>query len=315
METQIMTPRVTWKGSLNVSLVSVAVKAYTASTPENGQLRLNQLHDACHGRIKYQKTCPLHGPVSSDEIVMGYQYAQEQYVVVDLAELDKLRRAEEKRAIRIEVFVAPEQVGCIFHTDRHYYLLPDGAAARVPYALLHEAIRDKDVCAVGQVVLCKREQLVLIRPLENLFLMTVLKYASQVRLPSCLGEETEIPPQIGQEELTLAQALVEGHTRRQFDLHQYTDQYTVKLEQLIDAKLNGKDLVSAPQSEPRQVLSLLDALKASVAKAESSAAADGAGGQLAKQLSRRAGKGKRGTARGKKRSKTSGSGKPQKKTA
>ena len=115
-----MAPRVTWKGSLNVSLVSVAVKAYTASAPENGQLRLNQLHDACHGRIKYEKTCPLHGPVTGDQIVMGYQYAQEQYVVVDLAELDQLRSTEEKRAIRIDTFVAPEQVDCIFHTDRHY---------------------------------------------------------------------------------------------------------------------------------------------------------------------------------------------------
>ena len=74
-----MSPRVTWKGSLNVSLVSLAVKAYTATAPENGQLRLNQLHAACHGRIKYEKTCPLHGPVASDQIVMGYQYAQDQY--------------------------------------------------------------------------------------------------------------------------------------------------------------------------------------------------------------------------------------------
>jgi DNA end-binding protein Ku len=293
----------------------VAVKAYTASTPENGQLRLNQLHDACHGRIKYEKTCPLHGPVSSDQIVMGYQYGQEQYVVVDLAELDILRSAEEKRAIRIDTFVAPQQVGCVFHTDKHYYLLPDGAAARLPYALLHQAMRDKRVHAVGQVVLSKREQLVLIRPLDNLFAMTVLRYASQVRLPSCLGEETDNPPQIGQEELSLAQALVDGHTRRQFDLHQYTDQYTVKLEQLIDAKVKGKELVAAPQSEPRQALSLMDALKASVAEAGSSAAADGARGALARQLSRPGGKGKRGTARGKKRSKASGSGKPKKKTA
>ena len=75
VETQTMSPRVTWKGSLNVSLVSLAVKAYTATAPENGQLRLNQLHAACHGRIKYEKTCPLHGAVASDQIVMGYQYA------------------------------------------------------------------------------------------------------------------------------------------------------------------------------------------------------------------------------------------------
>ena len=235
-------------------------------------------------------------------------------MVVDLTELDKLRSAEQKRAIRIDTFVAPKQVGCIFHTDRHYYLLPDGAAARVPYALVHQAMREKRVHAVGQVVLSKREQLVLIRPLDNLFSMTVLKYPSEVRLPSCFVEETDSPPQIGQEEFSLAKALVEGHTCP-FDLRRYTDQYTVKLEQLIDAKVNGKELVAAPQSEPRQVLSLLDALKASVAEAGSSPAADGAREKLANQLSRSAGKGKRGTPRGKKMSKAPGCRKPQKKTA
>jgi len=76
--------------------------------PENGQLRLNQLHAACHGRIQYEKTCPLHGSAATDQIVMGYQYAQDQYVVVDLAELDQLRSEEEKRAIRIDTFTRPE---------------------------------------------------------------------------------------------------------------------------------------------------------------------------------------------------------------
>ena len=89
----------------------------------------------------------------------------------------------------------------------------------------------------------------------------------------------------------------------------------MKLEQLIDAKVNGKELVAAPQSAPRQVLSLLEALKASVAEAGSSQAADGAREELAKPLSRSASKGKRGTAGGKKRSKAPASRKPQKKTA
>jgi hypothetical protein len=81
--------------------------------------------------------------------------------------------------------------------------------------------------------------LVLIPPLDNLLTMTVLKYPSVVRLPSCFSDETELSPQIGQEESSLAEALVEAHTCP-FDVSQYTDQYTVKLEQLIDAKANGK---------------------------------------------------------------------------
>ena len=293
----------------------MAVKAYTAAAPENGQLRLNQLHDTCHAPIKYEKICPLHGTLTSEQIVMGYPYAPGQYVVVDPAELDQLRSDEQKRAIRIDSFVAPEQVGCIYPSDRHYYLLPDGAAARVPYALLHQTMCNQRVHAVAEVVLSRREQLVLIRPWDEWLLMTVLRYASQVRLPSCLGEETDRPPQIGEEEWALAQALVEGHTHRQFDLGQYQDQYTVKLKQLIEAKVNGKELVAAPPSEPRQVLSLLDALKASVAEAAASPAANTAREALAKQLSRKAGKGRGGTAQSKTRSRTARSGKPQKKTA
>ena len=113
----------------------------------------------------------------------------------------------------------------------------------------------------------------------------------------------------------MAQALVEGHTPGQFDLGQYQDQYTVKLKQLIEAKVNGHELVAAPQSEPRQVLSLIDALKASVAEAGASAAAEGARDVLAKQLSRTTGKGKRFNARGKKRSSAASSRKPRKKIA
>ena len=310
-----MSPRVTWKGSLNVSLVSLAVKAYTATAPENGQLRLNQLHAACHGRIKYEKTCPLHGAVASDQIVMGYQYAQDQYVQVDLAELDKLRCEEEKRAIRIDTFAHPEQVEAVCHTERHYYLLPDGALAGVPYGLLHQAMRDKGVHAVGQLVLAKREQLVLIRPLEKLFLMTVLKYASQVRLPSCFGEEVAAVSTLGQEELSLAETLIESRTSRQLEMALYKDEYAQKLERLIEAKVAGEQLVAAPASEPRHVLSLLDALKASVAQAGPTAAVAGARNELAGQLSRTGGKGKRRAAKRKKTAKGPVSRKAQKKTA
>jgi DNA end-binding protein Ku len=173
-------------------------------------------------------------------------------------------------------------------------------------------MRDRRVHAIGQVVLSKKEQLVLIRPLDNLFSMTVLRYPSQVRLPSCLGEEIDAPPQFGKEERSLAQALVEAYTRPQFEPDRYTDPYAVKLQQLIDAKVNGEELASAPQSEPRQVLSLMEALKASVAQSGTSAAAGDARGVLAEQLSRR---GKRSATGGKKRAKASGRGRPQKKSA
>ncbi len=185
----------------------------------------------------------------------------------------------------------------------------------MPYGLLHRAMRDKGVHAVGQLVLAKREQLVLIRPLEKLFLMTVLKYASQVRLPSCFGEEVAAVSTLGQEELSLAETLIESRTSRQLEMALYEDEYAQKLGQLIEAKVAGQQLVAAPASEPRHVLSLLDALKASVAQAGSTAAAAGARDELAGQLSRAGGKGKRRAAKRKKTAKGPVSRKAQKKTA
>jgi len=101
-------PRSSWKGFIKLSLVSVPVKGYTATSSGGGQIRLNQLHEECNSRIKYQKVCPIHGEVPNDEIVMGYEYAKDQYAVIDPSELDKLR-SESDRAVNIDRFVSPDE--------------------------------------------------------------------------------------------------------------------------------------------------------------------------------------------------------------
>ena len=113
----------------------------------------------------------------------------------------------------------------------------------------------------------------------------------------------------------MAETLIESRTSRQLEMALYQDEYAQKLERLIEAKVAGEQLVAAPASEPRHVLSLLDALKASVAEAGSTAAADSARNELAGQLSRTGGKGKRRTAKRKKTAKGPVSRKAQKKTA
>jgi len=101
-----MAPRSCWKGFLRLSLVAVPVKAYSASTSGGGEIHLHQLHAHCHRRIRYHKVCPLHGEVQNDAIVSGYEYTQDQYVVVDPAELDQLRNAAD-HAVTIAEFIAP----------------------------------------------------------------------------------------------------------------------------------------------------------------------------------------------------------------
>ncbi len=172
---------------------------------------------------------------------MGYEHAPHQHVVIDLGELDRLRSQQQLRALRIDRFVEAGLISPLYFTDKHYYLLPDGPTAQLPYTLLVQAMYARRVQAVAQGVLAKREQLILLRvgP-ENLLLMTVLKYAGQVRSPAPFAEQLLTAPAPAAEERALAEALVEQRTCRKFDLARYQDEYAEKLQQLIEAKAFDK---------------------------------------------------------------------------
>ena len=111
-----MPARSSWKGYLKLSLVSVPVKAFTASS-STAQIHLNQLHDECKSRVKYQKTCPIHGEISNDEIVSGYEFAKGQYVVIDPQEIEKLRTSGDK-SIAVDCFVGADEIDPVYHTGR-----------------------------------------------------------------------------------------------------------------------------------------------------------------------------------------------------
>src|SRR5262245_1432248 len=218
-----MAARSSWKGFLKLSLVSVPVKAYTASSSAGSSVSLNQLHADCHSRIKYQKTCPIHGEVSTDQIVMGYEFAKGQYVVVDTDELDKLR-TESDKSINVRSFVPADAIDPVYHSGRTYYLTPDSPVGQKPYALLRQIMAEDNVCAVGQVVISNKEQLVMIRPIDSLLAMTVLTYDAEVKQPAAFEDElTPVIPEA--EELKLTKMLVEALTQPEIDLTQFKDVY------------------------------------------------------------------------------------------
>jgi DNA end-binding protein Ku len=259
-----MAARSTWKGYLKLNLVSVPVKAYTANASGSGEVRLNQLHKQCNSRIQYKKTCPIHGEVSGDEIVSGYEYSKGQYVIVDTEELDKLRTEDEK-AITINTFVSPDAIDPIYFSGKSYYLVPDGPVGQKAYSVVLQAMVDEKRYGVANVVFHGREQLVLVRPLGGLLTLEVLSYENQVTKPSAFHEEapkTEIAP----EELKLAKTLISASTAKKFDLGAYKDLYTEKLTQLVEAKIAGKEIVAPPAHEGPQVINLMEALKQSVAQ-------------------------------------------------
>src|SRR5262245_565372 len=174
-----MAARASWKGFIRLSLVSVPVKAFTATASGGGEIHLNQIHAECHNRIRYQKTCPIHGEVSNDAIVSGYEFSKGQFVVIDPDELDKLR-SESDKAVNIDTFISPETIDPIYFSGKTYYLVPDGPIGQKPYSLLHKGMLDQKCVAVAKVVLHGREQVVLLRSLEKLIAMSILEYEQKI---------------------------------------------------------------------------------------------------------------------------------------
>jgi DNA end-binding protein Ku len=262
-------PRSTWKGYLKLSFVSVPVKGYSANTGAGG-VQLHQLHSECHSRIKYQKTCPVHGEIPREEIVSAYEYADGQYVVIDPKELKTLRAAGE-RAVNIDAVVKADSIDPLYFTEKTYYLLPDGAVGQRPYALIQQTLADEDRWAVGKAVLYGREELVAIRPVQDLLSMTAIKYDAEVVHPQALQDELEAPS-LTAAELTLTKTLLKAFVRPKFSLAEYKDDYIEQLTELIEAKVAGKKIVAAPAAEEPPIINLMDALKKSVAAVQGSEA-------------------------------------------
>jgi DNA end-binding protein Ku len=255
-----------WKGFVKLSLVAFPVKAYTAAVSGEGRIQLNQLHAECNSRINYKKTCPLHGEVENRDIVSGYEYTKGRYVVVDPTELDMLRTAADK-AINVSAFVAPDAIEEAYYDERTYYLVPDGPIGQQPYVVLQKAMAEEKRYAVAQVVMHGREQLVLLRPMDKLLAMTVLKYDAEVTRPQAFEDQAP-QVQLSDEELELTKRVMALSTPKKFDFSTYHDVYTEKLTKLIEAKVAGEEIAAPPSQEPARIINLMDALRASLANAE-----------------------------------------------
>lgn len=266
-----MPPRSSWKGFIRLSLVSVPVRAFTA-TATSGEVRLNQLHKESHQRIKYQKVVPDIGVIKPEDIVSGYEYAKGQYVVIDPDELDKLRKKSD-HSINIDGFIRQEEIDPVYLAGKNYYLLPDGTVGQKPYKLLYDAMAEDDLCAIAQVVLSGREQLVMVRPVDDLLAMTVLTHATKVKGRDEFKDELE-PAEYTPEELKLTKTLIDASRIAEFDYGSYKDEYVDKLKQLIELKVDGKEVVQVKDAEEPQIINFMQALKESVAEAQSASGKD-----------------------------------------
>jgi DNA end-binding protein Ku len=247
-----------WKGYLRLSLVAVPVKVYSATSSHT--LSFNQLHSTCNSRIKYTKTCPLHGEVSADEIVRGYAYEKDRYVIMDEADFDKVR-LESTKAVNIVRFVDASEIDPIYYGSA-YYLEPDGKIAQEAYATLREAMAGK--VAIAKVVLRGKEELVAVRVSDKVLVMSSLHYADEVRSTAGL-EELDRAEEATPEAIQLARQLVEG-LQGPFEPETYQDEYRDQLMGIIQDKVAGREaVVTGADTEPAKVVNLMEALKKSLA--------------------------------------------------
>jgi len=254
-----MPPHSIGSGTLSFGLVSIPVKMYSAASSES--LSFNLLHEKCGGRIKQQQICPTcNEVVERTSLVKGYEFAKEQYVRFTEEELKKLE-TEATRMIDIAEFVPLEKVDPIYF-EKTYYLGPDKGGDKA-YRLLSDAMVKMDRVALAKFVMRGKENLVLIRASQDGLMLHTMYYADEVRDFGEIDKGADAKIKTG--ELELAQRLIEELSTKEFKPEQYHDEYRDRLLEVVESKVEGKEITSiGPQEQRAQVIDLMDALKQSL---------------------------------------------------
>ncbi|MEV4655008.1 Ku protein [Micromonospora sp. NPDC049301] len=254
--------RAIWKGAVSFGLVSIGVKLYSAT--EEKDIRFHQVHREDGGRIRYKRTCSVCGEeVTYDDIAKGYDIGGGEMVILtdeDFADLP----LTSSRAIDVLEFVPADQVDPILY-NKAYFLEPEGTATK-PYVLLRDALLDSERVAIVKVALRQREQLATLRVREGVLLLNTMLWPDEIRTADFgfLDEDLKVRPP----ELAMASSLIDSMTG-EFEPDVFTDDYRAALQEVIDAKVEGREVVQPEEVEeaPAAAVDLMAALKASVDRA------------------------------------------------
>jgi DNA end-binding protein Ku len=247
--------RAIWSGSISFGMVSIPVKLYGAT--ESKDISFHLLHATCGTRVKQMRWCPTDEvEVPWSETVRGYEYAKGEYVKLTPEDFEQLPLPS-RHTIDLTAFVEESEIDPVYY-ERSYYLAPDERAAK-PYALLMKAMERKNLTALATITIRNKEQLCAIRPKDGAIMLETLYYPDEVRA----AEVDTGGAKVTDRELDMANTLIEL-LRKPFEPEEYQDHYREALSQLIEAKLEGRDVVKAPAARETQVIDLADALRKSV---------------------------------------------------
>lgn len=255
--------RAIWKGHIRFSLVTIPIRIYNAIDTAQ-TISFNLLSKEDHNPVSYEKKDKVTGkPLRNEDIVKGYQYEPGQFVIVEQEDMEKIRLKSTK-LIDIEGFVDASEVHMTL-VEAPYFIGPDGDVAAGTYALLRETLKATNRVGVGRVVLRDRETVVLLTPQDTGLMLYRLRYPNEVR---SMGEVPNILEslQVDKDQLKLAKTLVDSMTKQFVDI-EMVDHYTMELKKLIQAKIEGKEIISVAEEEP-EVVDIMTALKASIEQAK-----------------------------------------------
>ncbi|MGI6167518.1 MAG: Ku protein [Eubacteriales bacterium] len=247
------------KSVITFGMVAIPIAMYTATT--DNDIHFNQLHKDDHSRIRYKKTCAHCGKeIKNEDIVRGFEYDKGKYVVITDEEIEKIKTEKEK-SIQILHFAKLNQISPVYY-DKTYQALPEAGGEKA-FELLRSALMAEQKIAIGRAVLGTKDTLMAIIPREEGILISTMFYADDIKdLPKQYNR-----PEVSEEELKMARMLI-GAMDTPFDPSKYKDEYQEKLRGLIEAKIAGREIVAAESEGPAKVVDLMEALKASVEKAQ-----------------------------------------------
>jgi DNA end-binding protein Ku len=254
-----MAGRAYWKGYLKLSLVSCPVKLYSATSASAGKIAFNMLHKDTLNRVQQKYHDPELGEIDRADLVKGYQFEKDRYVVVTNEELEAVEIPSSK-TIDIDGFVDAGDVDPIF-LDSTYYLAPDGPIAEETFSVILEAMKRVNKVAIARIVLSGRERLVTIQPITDGFRLHTLRSAKEIREPSSALDK--LNAKLSDDMLAMAAQII-AQKETTFAPETFEDRYEEALMELVKSKISGGQPIITKAPERGNVVNLMDALRRSI---------------------------------------------------
>jgi len=246
---------VSHKGAISFGLVHIPVSLYTAA--QDNDVSFNQLHKEDNQRIRYKKICSHCGKeVTSNDIIKGFEYDKDKYVIVTDEDFEKIK-TEKDKTIQIVHFTDLNEIIPLYYY-KTYYAIPDVGGEKA-FELLRTAMKQENKVAIAKTVMGTQEALLTILPTDEGILIETMYYQDEIKeVPKNIAH-----PNLNEAELTMAKTLINSMVKH-FEPELYKDEYQIRLRELIEQKINGKEIVAAKTEPQNNVIDLMEALKASI---------------------------------------------------